>query len=81
MNGIRFLYRYNYLDVDVKEIPATLPTSPFTWDRSAHSLAVNVQIHESVLFRNEYHFNGESIGGRHKSVSNDEFLSQLEMRF
>ena len=80
-NSIRLLYRFNTLDVRANDVSDNLPTSPFTWDRQTHSVAVNLQIHSYVLFRNEYHFNLEATGADRNKVSNNEFLSQLEVRF
>ncbi len=81
LSKIRFLYRFNVLDVRVKGLRNNISTSPFTWDRKTHSFAMNIQIHKYVLFRNEYHLNQEKTGASDTKVSNNEFLSQLELRF
>lgn len=80
--GIRFLYRFNFLNIDVKGIGSNISTSPLTWDRTTHTAAINVQVHPYVLWRNEYHFNWENTGNSNiKGVDNNEFLSQLEFKF
>ena len=80
-NNVRFLYRFNMLDVKVTGLGDNISTSPFTWDRITHSFAVNLQIHKYVLFRNEFHLNREITGAADSQVKNNEFLSQLELRF
>jgi hypothetical protein len=76
-----FLYRYNFLDVNTKDLTDNTANSSFTWDRQTHSLAVNIPFSKGVLWRNEYHFNLEETGSSIKRVDNNEALSQLEIRF
>lgn len=80
--GIRFLYRFNMLDVKVKGQQDDKPSSPFTWDRETHSIAMQIHVHKYITWKNEFHYNDEKIGNRDDSqVSNNEFLSLLEFRF
>ncbi len=81
LNSIRFLYRLNILDVKVKGLNDNISTSPFTWDRVTHSVALNIAVHKYVLFRNEFHLNQEKTGASDSNLHNNEFLSQLEFRF
>ena len=81
VNAFRLLYRFNYLDVDAEGVSRNLSTSPFTWDRRTHTAAFNIQIHKLLTFRNEFHWNLEKTGGSPKRIKNDEFLSQIELRF
>ncbi|MBI4041110.1 MAG: hypothetical protein HY390_04505 [Deltaproteobacteria bacterium] len=55
--------------------------SPFTWDRSTYSFGLNFGFYNAVLFKNEYHFNDEETASIPKHVNNNEFISQLEIRF
>jgi len=80
-DGIRFVYRYNVLDVNARGADKNLFASPFTWDRYTHTAGVNVLINKNVTWRNEYHANVENTGGGPNKVHNDEFLSQLEIVF
>lgn len=79
--GVRFLYRWNTLDVEEKGFQPNPSLSPFLWDRVTHSFGLNIQIHPYVLFRNEYHWNREDTGDDPEEVYNNEFLSQLEVKF
>ena len=81
LNGFEFLYRYNILDTKAGGLADNISTSSFTWDRQTHSVAMNIQITEGALFRNEVHFNLEDTGGSPNKVDNNEFLAQLEIRF
>src|SRR3989338_2599326 len=81
LHEVELLYRYNILDVKTSGLANNIQTSSFTWDRETHSLAMNIELVKNALWRNEYHFNLEDTGGTPKNVSNNEFLSQLEIRF
>lgn len=80
-NAVRFLYRFNILNVGGRGIDDNVSTSPFTWDRIAHSFAAHIQIYPQVLLKNELHLNLERVDSSWNPVNNNEFLSQLEVRF
>ncbi len=80
LNGVRLLYRINYLNVDAEEF-GNISGNPFLWNRLTHSFGFNIQIHKYVLLRNEFHWNGEDTGGTPAEVNNNEFLSQIEVKF
>ena len=81
LSGARLLYRYNWLDVRTRSLADNIAGSPFTWDRETHTAALNIHIHQYVTLRNEFHLNLEQTGGNPGRVSNNEFLTQLEIRF
>lgn len=80
LNGMRLLYRFNYLDIDAKE-SVNISSNPLLWNRLTHSFGFNIQIHKYVLLRNEFHWNKEDTEGSPAEVVNNEFLSQIEVKF
>jgi len=81
LNSIELLYRYNVLDVHAEGLTDNISSSSFTWDRTTHSFAMNIQLTKYALLKNEYHWNLENTGGTPNEVANNEFISQLEIRF
>lgn len=82
-NAIRFLYRFNFLNTHVDGIEKRYLITPFLWDRETHTVAMNFQIYPFLLLKNEFHLNFErpKKNSYARRVSNNEFLSQLELRF
>ena len=82
LNQWQIGYRYNLYTIQKTGGETSKnPVSPFTWDRTTHTVAVNLELYKSVLWQNEYHLNNEVTGGNRNSVKNNEFISQLEFRF
>ncbi|GJL77818.1 MAG: hypothetical protein NPINA01_08070 [Nitrospinaceae bacterium] len=69
------LYRYSDLRLDLPEIVS----NTLTWDRYQHVVALLVSVFDYTTLKFEYNFNGENTGGA--EVDNDEFLTQLEVKW
>jgi len=69
------VYRYSDLDLDLPR----LVTNTLTWDRQQHVVGLLVTVFPSTTLKIEYNFNDEDTGGA--DVKNDEFLTQLEVKW
>jgi len=74
-SAYEFVYRYSDLDLDLPR----LVTNTLTWDRQQHVIAMLVTVFPSTTLKIEYNFNEEDTGGG--DVDNDEFLTQLEVKW
>lgn len=81
IRDVEFIYRWNFLNVAAKGVADDIQESPFTWDRTTHTFALNVRSKYFFAWQNEFHLNLEKTGGIHKDVKNNEYLSQLTFYF
>jgi hypothetical protein len=70
-----FLSRYGRYTIDTTRVFVNTAT----WNRDELSFAMLTTIMENLVLKNEYTFYGEETGGN--SVSNDEFVMQMELKF
>jgi len=75
VSSLEWVYRYSNLKID---LPADF-TSSLTWDREQHIFGVITKLSPGVKVKIEYAVNVEETGGR--DISDNEFLTQLEMIF
>lgn len=81
LQKIDFIYRWNFLYAKASGVTDDIPDSPFTWDRTTHTFAMNIHSVWFVSWKNEFHLNLEDTGSPHKEVKNNEFLSQMVFYF
>lgn len=74
-SAYELLYRYSDLELDLPEVV----TNSLTWDRQQHVLAMLVKVFSNTTLKIEYNINEEDTGGA--DVDNDEFLTQLEVKW
>lgn len=74
-NAYEFVFRYNSLDVSLDDVFS----APETWDRRTYTLALISEVTKNVLLKTEYNINDEDTGSG--DVNNNEFLTQLEVKF
>ena len=74
-NKYEAVYRYSDLDIDLPKVV----TNSLTFDREQHVLAMLVTLFPNTTLKLEYNINEEDTGG--DSVDNDEFLTQLEVKW
>lgn len=74
-NGYELVYRYNDLDVDL----ANTTGDTLTWDREQHIVGLITDVYKNVKLKTEYFINEEDTGGG--DIDNNEFLTQLEIKF
>ena len=74
-NVYELVYRYNDLDVDL----ANTTANTLTWDRKQHVIGLITDIYKNVKLKTEYYINEEDTGG--EDVNNNEFMTQLEIKF
>lgn len=74
-NSYDLVYRYNDLDVDLANVTA----SSLTWDRKQHIIGLVTDMYKGIKLKSEYSFNQENTGDG--NINNDEFLTQLEIKF
>ena len=74
-NGYEFVYRYNDLDVDLPNDPADF----LTWNRQQQIFALIISAYKNVKLKTEVFINDEDTGA--DDIENDEFLTQLEIKF
>ncbi len=74
-NAFEVVFRYGELDMDVTPDPA----DSRTWDRDKIAIALISDICKNVKLKTEYYVNDEDTGA--EDVDNDEFLTQLEVKF
>ena len=81
-NSIDLIYRWNLLKVQTTGLRDNIPESPFTWDRTTHTLAMTIHSKYFFAWQNEFHINQEKTGAIHqRGVNNNEFLSQITFYF
>lgn len=80
-NKYEAVYRYSNLEVDLPNVLSNLigASDSLTWDRQQHVLALLVTVFSNTTLKLEYNVNEEDTGG--DSVDNDEFLTQLEVKW
>ena len=74
-SAYELVYRYSDLELDLPE----LVTNSLTFDRQQHVVAMLVRVFDNTTLKIEYNFNDEDTGGA--DVDNDEFLTQLEVKW
>ncbi len=75
------IYRWNHLNIRVRGLADNIPASPFTWDRTTHTVAMKMYSKYFFTWQNEFHLNLEKTGSTQKKVKNNEFLSQIIFYF
>jgi len=74
-NAYEFVFRYNSLDVSLDDVFSDTST----WDRQTYTFALITEVTKNVLVKTEYNVNAEETGDG--DVNNNEFLTQLEVKF